>query len=117
MTDDDRRGGISADARCDRASKDFMDATIALSDIYTEMSATSPPVGPAPRVPPNSMWAPTEVAQQTVGGQLAAAAEALKRRAAAAAAEAAREAVEFGYQTGISVPPHIAERARASRDG
>jgi hypothetical protein len=117
MTDEDGRGGIPVDARCDRASKDFMAASVALSDIYTEISATSPPVRPAPQLPPNSMWAPVGAAQQTVGGQVAAAADALNERLAAAAVDTAREAVAFGQQTGISVPPHIAQRARVGRDG
>ncbi|WP_142279497.1 hypothetical protein [Mycobacterium arosiense] len=94
-----------------------MDATIALSDIYTEISVSSPPVTMAPQVPPNSMWAPVGESQQTVAGQVAAAAEALNARVAAAAVETAREAVEFGHQKGISVPSRIAQRAGVGRDG
>jgi hypothetical protein len=117
MTDENGQAGMPADARYARAPKEFVDATIALSDLQAKFAGASPPMRPAPELPTDSMWAEVEAANQTVGDQVAAAAEALRARVAILAVENAQEAVEFGLQNGISVPPHIVERARAGRDG
>jgi nucleotide-binding universal stress UspA family protein len=116
MTDENEQAGKSADARDDRAATDFMDATIALSDLGAKVAAASPPMRLAPELPPGSMWAEVEAANQSVREQVADAAEAVRARAAAAAVHNAREAVEFAQQHGIPVPPHILQRARAGQD-
>jgi nucleotide-binding universal stress UspA family protein len=116
MTDENEQAGKSADARDDRAATDFMDATIALSDLGAKVAAASPPMRLAPELPPGSMWAEVEAANQSVREQVADDAEAVRARAAAAAVHNAREAVEFGQQHGIPVPPHILQRARAGQD-
>jgi hypothetical protein len=114
---DDNGHGVPSDARYDRAAMDFMDATIALSDLDAKFAAASPPMRPAPELPTDSVWGEVEAANQTVGYQVAAAAEALRARVAISAVENAQEAVEFGLQNGISVPPHIVERPRAGQGG
>lgn len=116
MTDEDGQAGLPVDARYDRAAMDFMDATIALSDLGAKAAAAAPPTRPAQELPPVSMWGEVEAANQSVREQVAAAAEAVRAQAAAAAVRNAREAVEFGQQHGIPVPPHIVQRAQAGRD-
>jgi nucleotide-binding universal stress UspA family protein len=116
MTDENGQAGLPVAARCDRTAMDFMDATIALSDLGAKFAATPHPMRPAPELPPGSMWAEAEAANQTVREQVAAAAEAVRVQAAAAAVRNAREAVEFGQQHGIPVPPHIVQRARTAPD-
>jgi nucleotide-binding universal stress UspA family protein len=116
MTDENEQAGMADDARDDRAATDFMDATIALSDLGAKVAAAPYPMRTAQELPPDSMWAPVEAAHETIGEQVARAAGAVKARAAASAIDNAREAVEYGQQHGIPVPQHIIERARASQD-
>jgi hypothetical protein len=116
MTDDNEQAGTPDDARYDRAAIDFMEATIALSDLGAKFAATSHPMRPAQGLPPDSLWAPAEAAHRTIGEQVARESEAVRARAAASAIDNAREAVEYGQQHGIPVPQRIIERAQKSRD-
>ena len=116
MTDKNEQAGTPDDARYDRGAMDFIEATIALSDLGARFAATPHPTRQAQELPPDSMWAPVEEAHQTIGEQVARAAGAVHARAAALSIDNAREAVEYAQQHGIPVPQRIIERAQASRD-
>jgi len=53
---------MPADARSDRAAMDFMDATIALSDLGAKVAAAPYPMRTAQELPPGSMWGEVEAA-------------------------------------------------------
>ena len=116
MTDENGQAEMPDDARYDRDAMDFMDATITLSDLGAKAATALPPLRPAAELPAGSMWAEVEAVNQSVREQVAGVAEAVRARAAAAAVRNAQEAVEFGRQHGIPVPPHIVERARGGQD-
>jgi nucleotide-binding universal stress UspA family protein len=116
MTDENEQAGTPDDARYDRGAMDFIEATIALSDLGAKFAATPHPTRPAQELPPDSMWAPVDAAHQTIGEQVTRAAGAVHARAAALSIDNARAAVEYGQQHGIPVPQHIIDRARASQD-
>jgi hypothetical protein len=117
MAEENEQAGTPDDARYDLGAMDFMEATIALSDLGARFAAPPHPMRPAQELPPDSMWAPVEAAHQTVGEQVARAAGAVHAQAAALSIDNAREAVEYGRQHGIPVPQRIIERAQASQDG
>lgn len=62
MTDENGKTGMPADARSDRAAMDFMDATIALSDLGAKVAAAPYPMRTAQELPPGSMWGEVEAA-------------------------------------------------------
>lgn len=96
-----------------RTAREFMDATITISDVNAAFSGEQLPLSsPSARaVPPNSMWAPAAPACDAVRQHVVEAEAALRERASRAAVDSAREAVEFGRGVGIAVPPEIAQRA------
>ena len=117
MTEENGQGEPPDDARDDRGAMGFMEATIALSDLGAKFGAIPHPMRPINELPPDSMWAPVDAAQQTIGEQVARAAGAVHARAAALSVNNAREAVEYGRQHAIPVPQRIIERAQSSQDG
>jgi len=117
MSDENEQTGTPDDARYDRDAMDFIEATIAVSDLGAQFAAPPNLIRPAQELLPGSMWAPVEAAHQAIGEQVARAAGAVHARAAALSIDNAREAVEYGRQHGIPVPQRIIDRAQASRDG
>jgi hypothetical protein len=106
------QGGVEDAARYACAARDFMDATITISDVNAASVGEQLPLSSpfAPAVPSNSMWAPAALACDEVGQHIVEAEAALRERASRAAVDSAREAVEFGREVGIAVPPEIEGR-------
>ena len=108
MTDENEQAGTPDDARYDRAAMDFMDATIALSDLGAKFAATPPPDETSPGATTGlNVGRGRGGESDQLGNRWLGAAEAVRARAAASAVDNAREAVEYGQQHGIPVPQHI----------